>query len=239
MRRTLLLVWCALARAQDARDVHNLALLTAQLSRSDLEHLDDEGYNALHRAAMEDAAEVVDVILRKQVDVDLVSSEEQWELKHGMTALAMAANKGHADVVQKLLAAAADVDKRTPIVLAASSAHIDVVRTLLAAGANVNARALDMSGTTALGAAASMGHAAVADVLIEAGADPTIKDDNGVTPMAAANEYARLAKENSKLRATIERTGGGAYREVLLALRKAVARHAKRAGKMANEKKEL
>jgi ankyrin repeat protein len=65
---------------------------------------------------------------------------------------------------------------------------VDVARVLIEAGADVNRRC--EHGRTALHMAAAWGHADVAKMLLENGADPTIVDEVGMTPpMVARNGY--------------------------------------------------
>ena len=69
------------------------------------------------------------------------------------TALSLASQNGHFDVVQALLAAKVEVNAKsvngeTALLLASWQRHLEVVRALLAANADVNAKAAD--GATAL-----------------------------------------------------------------------------------------
>ncbi len=107
----------------------------------------------------------------------------------GRTPLHLAADRGHADVAEALLAAGADAnakadDGSTPLHLAAEGGRADVAEALLAAGAAANAR--DDYGSTPLHRAAWMGHASAADVLLTAGADLHAKADGGRTPLDMA-----------------------------------------------------
>ena len=63
----------------------------------------------------------------------------------------------------------------TPLHYAAQGEHHDVLRALLAAGANVNARDTDNIGNTAIAHVAGNCSLETARILIEAGADPTIR----------------------------------------------------------------
>lgn len=110
--------------------------------------------------------------------------------RRGQTALIWAAAEGHADVVQALIAAKADVNQRlpsgfTPLLFAVREGRLDVVRTLLEAGASANdtipaepgkrrgyGGRLPAMGTSALHLAVMNGHFALAAELLAAGADP-------------------------------------------------------------------
>lgn len=94
--------------------------------------------------------------------------------KPGITAMLLAAEKGHAAVVRLLLEAGAERDiteaqhGRTAFHLASQKGHAEVVRVLLQAGANPNAEAENRR--TALQFAARNGHTEVVYLLLDAGA---------------------------------------------------------------------
>ena len=88
--------------------------------------------------------------------------------------LILAARDGHAAIVERLLAAGADVNgvgenDWNALMLAAREGHTAIVERLLAAGADVNAK--DYAGNTALILAADRGHTAIVKLLLEEGAD--------------------------------------------------------------------
>jgi len=88
----------------------------------------------------------------------------------GATALCIAAQEGHMEVVSALLAAGAllDVADDPALQYAASCGHVEVVAALLAAGARVDDK--DEHGATALHLAANEGHAVVVSALLASGA---------------------------------------------------------------------
>jgi hypothetical protein len=97
--------------------------------------------------------------------------------------LTEAARAGHADVVEALLEARADLDgvdyrSETALIHAATSGHLAVVELLLDKGADK-----DHVGClgTALMRAAGQGHGVIVEVLLEAGADPSVSDGDGDT----------------------------------------------------------
>src|SRR5262245_65794121 len=67
---------------------------------------------------------------------------------------------------------------------------IEVARLLIAAGAAINRRC--EHGRTALQMAAAWGHLDVVQLLIQHGADPTIRDDEGMTPSEIAARSKRV-----------------------------------------------
>lgn len=112
---------------------------------------------------------------------------------HGETALMLAAIKGHVELARQLIAAEADVNKTgwTPLHYAASgtSEHqVAMVQLLLEHHAYIDAAS--PNGSTPLMLAAQYGPREVALLLLEQGADPTIKNQLGLT----AVQFARRAE---------------------------------------------
>ena len=121
----------------------------------------------------------------------------------GVTALHMAAERGHAGVARTLIDAGADVDagtrigRYTPLHMAARDGHGAVVALLLDAGADPHA-ATTNSGVTALHlAAGAVDAAAGVAALLAHGADPNAREASaGQTPLmfaAAANRTDAVA----------------------------------------------
>ena len=138
-------------------------------------------------AAVGDAARVRDLaraepaLLRQRTD-------------DGWTALHLAAHFGHADAVDALLAAGADVNawaennhRNQPLHAAvAVRGEGRIVTALLAARAGVNAA--DGGGYTALHLAAFRGDVYLAEILLAHGADPRRKADDGKTAVMLAEQ---------------------------------------------------
>lgn len=140
----------------------------------------------------------------------------------GDTPLMLASRSGNAKSVQLLLEKGAQVDARetwhgeTALMWAAGENHPDVVRLLVQAGADVNAVSttfdwkgikhggvqsqLPMGGLTPLMQAARQNSIEAARVLLELGANPNLKDPQGVSPLRIAISNAHLDLANELLK---------------------------------------
>jgi hypothetical protein len=110
------------------------------------------------------------------------------------TALWHACCHGRTPVVKLLLERGADLTianrlSSTSLNVSAGKGHLEIVRLLLGhPGAKATMNQRDIQDKTALWRACFWGHGGVARALVEGGADPTITDDNGTTPMAIAKQ---------------------------------------------------
>jgi uncharacterized protein len=120
------------------------------------------------------------------------------------TALWYACREGRAPVVRLLLQRGADptiATQRgsTPLLIAAASENrLEVLRLLLgnpSTRATINHR--DVEGQTALWWACYAGRGGSVRALLEAGADPTVADNDGITPMAIAKEQLHPHRRTS------------------------------------------
>jgi ankyrin repeat protein len=109
------------------------------------------------------------------------------------TALHYAAQEGHAEVAALLLREGAHANSRadgdiTPLMLACVTGNLGMVKMLYQ---HRQGRGLDQRSTlgwTVLHCAAHYGHEEIVRFLLLAGADPTITDNEGMTPRAHAEE---------------------------------------------------
>jgi ankyrin repeat protein len=109
----------------------------------------------------------------------------------GWTPLHLAAFFGHADAVETLVAAGADLQavsrnslRNTPLHAAVAGNHAAVALVLIEHGAGVHAQ--DAGGHTPLHIAAENGSVPVVQALLDRGADPLAVDAEDRTPLARA-----------------------------------------------------
>jgi ankyrin repeat protein len=125
----------------------------------------------------------------------------QKELLH------FAAEKGELDEVKKLVENGYDINafddsiSFTPLHFAAMNGHIDVVKYLLSVGADVNANEEEKIGDTPLGAVAASCSYEIAEILVKAGANPTIPGWMQITALDRAS--ARKKEEGRRVYALL------------------------------------
>jgi hypothetical protein len=105
--------------------------------------------------------------------------------------LMMAALKGHLDLVKKLIDRGADVNKTgwAPLHYAATTGQLAIMELLLDQNAYIDAES--PNGTTPLMMAAHYGTPEAVKLLLEAGADPSLKNQLGLTAIDFANRANR------------------------------------------------
>ncbi len=99
-----------------------------------------------------------------------------------------AARRGHTEIVKMLLDAGADPEKgmRSALYIATQWQQREVVETLVASGAKLNDRGPNNSKELPLEAAVEVESPEMVSLLLELGADPSLKDDYGRSPLTAA-----------------------------------------------------
>ena len=114
---------------------------------------------------------------------------------YGRTPLHYAAADSKPDEVVRLLAAGADVNAQddsgwSPLHFAAQAVSAECAAALIGAGASASLQ--DSFGNTALSTAvfASKGNVSVIRLLRQAGADPSVKNKHGVSPVSLARTIA-------------------------------------------------
>ena len=158
----------------------DLALLmtVVQMNRNLLRETDHRGWLPLHRACAEDNSSMVEYLLS-------VGSSLQAQSQRGETGLYLACRMGAARVVRLLLSRGADpqltlTNGKTPLMAAVQSSSRDCVRLLLAHGGCL-IDAVDEWGQTALFQATLQHYGVIVHLLLEAGADPTVRNAEGET----------------------------------------------------------
>jgi ankyrin repeat protein len=162
------------------------ATITALLSRGfDPNTRDPDGLPGLYLAVREPSLKAAEALIawpKSNVEVRTVQDE---------SPLMMAALKGHLEIARKLIARDADVNKTgwAPLHYAATNGHVPVIRLLLDHHAYIDAES--PNGTTPLMMAAHYGSPEAVKLLLEAGADPALKNKLGLTALDFAQRANR------------------------------------------------
>lgn len=164
---------------------NNLALATSLLSTEiDIDALDSDGYTALWLACTRGYEGIVDALLAKSPNINLVSSSSMINPLH------MASWAGFDGIVKLLCEKGANVDARTtlgtsPTIAAVISNHPGVLTILLDFGARIDLK--DNDDETALLKAARQDKEELVNILLSHRAASTDNaSDSGLTPLHAA-----------------------------------------------------
>ena len=154
-----------------------MELLLARGARADIK--DYAGFSPVENAVRQHRPEAARILLTHHQDRELTNR-----------LLEEAVRRGHADTVEMLLDAGADIDARsasgsTALYDAALKGDGAIVSLLVNRGADVNA-AETISETTPLYAAAAFGRQEAVVVLLLSGADPNLISKEGISPLHAA-----------------------------------------------------
>lgn len=146
----------------------------------------------LRSASFSGNFELVRDLIRQGTNINAPEQESGW------TAFIYAAAKGSLDIVQILLAAGADVNAasysgQTALSEAAYWGHLEIVNLLICVGADVNLHEID--DTTPLMKALMFGFGSfdIVKALLDAGADPNIRNNGGQTALDIALEKNNTA----------------------------------------------
>ena len=143
------------------------------------------GMVALHMAIMERSFSVAETLIQARgIQLDKRNMNDE-------TPLMLAALRGHIELCSLLLAKGADVNKPgwTALHYAASGEQTEILKMLLDHSAYIDAEA--PSGNTPLMMAVMYGPESNITVLLEAGADPTLKNNAGRTALDLAQGVSR------------------------------------------------
>ncbi|MDW5444385.1 ankyrin repeat domain-containing protein [Polaromonas sp. SM01] len=159
---------------------------------------DPKGQHGLYLALQEPSLKVAQVLTDwPKTDVNKLNAQ-------GESPLMIAALKGELDMAASLIKKDADVNKTgwTPLHYAASKGHLAIMSLLLDNNAYIDAES--PNGTTPLMMAAMYGTAPAVKLLLEAGADPMLKNQQDLTAIEFAQRASRT--ESAQLLATTIRS---------------------------------
>lgn len=165
------------------------AISAAVECKIDINIQDDNGWTALHWAAVRGDVDAVRFLIA-------AGANSEAQEKCGATALHYAAHRGSVAVAQQLLDVGADANKPDawgwiPLHEAAENGHIEVATLLLQNGANTEAKN-NISGDTPLLLAVTEGHLEIVRSLIRHDADPNTCNKSRITPLMAATTRRTL-----------------------------------------------
>jgi len=146
---------------------------------------DPKGQNGLLMALSEPALKAAQALLdAPKIDVNVRNRQDE-------SPLMIAALKGQLDMVRELIAKGADVNKPgwAPLHYAATGSHLEIMSLLLENSAYIDAAS--PNGTTPLMMAASYGTPAAVKLLLDEGADPTLRNQKGLNAINFAQRANR------------------------------------------------
>ena len=146
---------------------------------------DSKGQTGLYIALREPSPKVVQILMDwPKTDVNKLNAQ-------GESVLMLASLEGQPAFVSKLIKKGADVNKPgwTPLHYAASGGHASVIAMLLENNAYIDAES--PNGTTPLMMAAMYGSEESVNLLLQEGADPKLKNQQGLTALDFAQRGKR------------------------------------------------
>jgi ankyrin repeat protein len=162
------------------------AIVTLLMRGFDPNTRNPAGEHALHLALREPSPKVVALLLsQNKIEFDARNPQDE-------TPLMLASLKGFTDVATKLMDMDADVNKPgwTPLHYASTNGHLAIMQALLDHNAYIDASSPNAS--TPLMLAAMYGTPSAVKLLLEAGADPELKNNLGLTAFDFAQRASRI-----------------------------------------------
>jgi len=162
-------------------------VVTLLLRGFDANTVDAQGNSGLLLATRLSSVKVATVLLT------LSNAKAEVRNAADESPLMLAALKGELKLCELLIKKGADVNKTgwAPLHYAATNGHVEVIQLLLDENAYIDAAS--PNGTTPLMMAAHYGTESAVKLLLEAGADPLLKNDQGLTAFDFANRASRPA----------------------------------------------
>ena len=151
----------------------------------DANTLDPQRQNGLSMAIREPSPKVAQVLIDwPKTDLNILSAQ-------GESPLMLAALKGQLELVEKMVKKGADVNKTgwTPLHYAASTGQVKIISLLLENHAYIDAES--PNGSTPLMMASMYGTVAAVKLLLEEGADPLLKNQQGLSALQFAQRANR------------------------------------------------
>ena len=151
----------------------------------DANTVDPKGQHGLYLAVQEPSPKVIKTLMAwPKTNVNALNSQNE-------SPLMMAALKGQLDIAASLIKRDADVNKTgwAPLHYAATNGHLAIMSLLLDNHAYIDAES--PNGSTPLMMAALYGTAPAVKLLLDAGADPLLKNQQGLTAIAFAQRASR------------------------------------------------
>ena len=151
----------------------------------DVNTVDPQGQHGLIIALLEPSPKVARVLVAApKIDLNVLNA-------NGESPLMLAALKGQLDLAEQMLKKDADVNKTgwTPLHYAASSGQLPLIKLLILNHAYIDAES--PNGTTPLMMASMYGTPAAVTLLLGEGADPALKNQQGLTAVQFAQRANR------------------------------------------------